>query len=218
MKIGELEIYDAIGAAFNGITPRDVADSLRAMGAVDQINVRINSPGGSVFDGQTIYNQLKRHPARKCVTVDGAACSIASLIVMAADPGQLSMAEDSWLMIHEPWARFTGTALEFHSQADLLEKMSAQIVNVYASRSGMVPDAVRDLFAQGDAWLSAREAVAMGLADQVTSGLAVAAHISAEWLDDVPETIRQRNSAIAAEQMAAKEARERLDKSMSERR
>lgn len=212
MKSGELEIYDAIGAAFNGLTPRDVADSLRAMGPVDVINVRINSPGGSVFDGQTIYNQLKRHPARKCVSVDGAACSIASLIAMAADPGQLSMAEDSWLMIHEPWARFTGTALEFHSQADLLEKMSTQIVNVYAGRSGMAPDAVRDLFAQGDAWLSARESVTMGMADQVTSGLALAAHVAGDWLGDVPETIRQRNAMLSAHQAAAKDARNRLDR------
>lgn len=218
MRTGELLIYDAIGAAFNGITPKDVADRLRVLGAVDQINVRINSPGGDVFDGHAIYSQLKRHPAKKRVDVDGSACSIASVVAMAADPGQLYMAENAWLMIHEPWTRLTGTAPEFRSRADLLEKMGVQIVDLYAARSGMTADQVRDLYAQGDAWLSAKEAVAAGLADHVTSDLAVAAHVIADWLGDVPETIRQRNLTLVAEQAKSREARIRLDKVMSEKR
>ena len=214
MKTGELFIYDAIGAAFNGITPKDIADSLRSMGPVDQINVRINSPGGDVFDGHTIYKQLRRHPAKKRVDVDGGACSIASVVAMCADPGQLYMAENAWMMIHEPWTKLTGTAAEFRCRADLLEKMGVQIVDLYASRSGVSADEIRGMFAQGEYWMNSREAVAAGLADRITSDLAIAAHIAGDWLGDVPEMIRQRNLAIVDRETKAKEARVLLDKTL----
>ena len=83
LKGAEIVIYDEIGAF--GIPAKAFLHELKALGAVAELTVRINSPGGSVFDGVAIYNALKRHDARVTVWIDGIAASIASVIAMAGD-------------------------------------------------------------------------------------------------------------------------------------
>ena len=82
----EIVIYDEIGAF--GIPAKAFLDELKALGPVAELTLRINSPGGSVFDGVAIYNALKRHDARVTVWIDGIAASIASMIAMAGDAGR----------------------------------------------------------------------------------------------------------------------------------
>ena len=73
-KTGEIWLYDQVGEGFfGGMSAKTFNDELNKLGKVDTINLRINSPGGSVFDGVAIYNTLKRHPARLEVDVDGIA-------------------------------------------------------------------------------------------------------------------------------------------------
>ena len=83
MKGAEIVIYDEIGAF--GIPAKAFLDELKALGPVAELTLRINSPGGSVFDGVAIYNALKRQDARVTVWIDGIAASIASMIAMAGD-------------------------------------------------------------------------------------------------------------------------------------
>jgi ATP-dependent protease ClpP protease subunit len=82
-KGAEIVIYDEIGAF--GIPAKAFLDELKALGPVAELTVRVNSPGGSVFDGVAIYNALKRHRATVTVWIDGIAASIASMIAMAGD-------------------------------------------------------------------------------------------------------------------------------------
>ena len=97
-KGAEIVIYDEIGAF--GIPAKAFLDELKALGPVAELTVRINSPGGSVFDGVAIYNALKRHDAAITVWIDGIAASIASMIAMAGD--EVVMPENAMLMLHDP--------------------------------------------------------------------------------------------------------------------
>jgi len=131
------------------------------------IHVRINSPGGSVFDGTAIYNALKQHSARVIIHVDGLAASIASVIVMAGD--EVVMGEGSYLMVHEPWSIMIGTADDFRQEADLLDKVGGTISGIYQGKTGKDAQEINDMMA-AETWLTADEAVAMGFADRVDKG------------------------------------------------
>jgi ATP-dependent protease ClpP protease subunit len=102
----EIVIYDEIGAF--GIPAKAFLDELKALGPVAELTVRINSPGGSVFDGVAIYNALKRHDAAVTVWIDGIAASIASMIAMAGD--EVVMPENAMLVLHDPSGLVAGTA------------------------------------------------------------------------------------------------------------
>ena len=139
---------------------------MKALGDVRQINVRINSPGGDVFDGMAIYNTLKRHPARIVVDVDGLAASIASVIAMAGD--EIRMAKSSVMMIHRAWGIVLGTAHDMVTMAEVLAKLDGQIADVYAQRSRNSAQRMREMMV-ANTWLTADEAAAAGLADSVTN-------------------------------------------------
>ena len=98
-KGAEIVIYDEIGAF--GIPAKAFLDELKALGPVGELTVRIDSPGGSVFDGVAIYNALKRHDAAITVWIDGIAASIASMIAMAG--GEVVMPENAMLVLHDPF-------------------------------------------------------------------------------------------------------------------
>ena len=100
---------------------------------VENINIYINSVGGSVYEGLAIYNQLKRHKAYKTVYVDGMACSIASVIAMAGD--KVIMPKASMLMIHNAWSCACGNAAELRKAADDLDVMSETLAQAYLSKS-----------------------------------------------------------------------------------
>ena len=86
--------------------------------------MRINSPGGSCFDGVAIYNALARHPAHKTVWVDGFAASAASVVAMAGD--EIVMPENTMMMIHEPVGAGAGTAADMRAMADALDRAAAR--------------------------------------------------------------------------------------------
>ena len=130
-KTGEIWLYDQVGEGFfGGMSAKTFNDELNKLGKVDTINLRINSPGGSVFDGVAIYNTLKRHPARLEVDVDGIAASIASVIAMAGD--EIRMAANSMMMIHDPYGMSMGNSDEMRKTADLLDQIKGTIVVNYA--------------------------------------------------------------------------------------
>lgn len=94
-------------------------DALKSLGDVKNINLHINSPGGSVFEGIAIYNMLKQNPAHVNVYVDGLAASIASVIAMSGDA--IFMPSNAMMMIHNPWTMAVGNAEELRKQADGLD-------------------------------------------------------------------------------------------------
>ena len=101
----EISIYDAIGSF--DVNAKQFVDELKEINA-DTINLRINSPGGSVIDGNAMFNALQRHPAKVVTHIDGLAASMASVIAMAGD--EVHMADNALLMIHNPWTFSMGDA------------------------------------------------------------------------------------------------------------
>jgi ATP-dependent Clp protease protease subunit len=166
----EIDIYDEIGMW--GVTALDFNRDLRAMGQVSAINLRINSPGGEVFDGIAIYNILRRHKARVTVTVDGIAASIASLIAMAAD--DLVMPENSMMMIHDPSGVVIGTSKDMRELSDALDKVKSSMISAYTQKSNLSADEISQIMSD-ETWLTAQEAVDLGLADRVESPIKMAA-------------------------------------------
>jgi ATP-dependent Clp protease, protease subunit len=190
----EIVIYDEIGAF--GIPAKAFLDELKELGPVADLTVRINSPGGSVFDGIAIYNALKRHDARITVWVDGIAASIASVIAMAGD--EVVMPENAMLMIHDPSALVIGTAADMRGMADALDKMKAGMVAAYRDKSGR-DDAEIEALMQAEAWLSAEEAVDLGLADRVEQPVRMAAHFDLSRFRNPPPQLAALTTTTSQE-------------------
>jgi ATP-dependent Clp protease, protease subunit len=177
----EIVIYDEIGAF--GIPAKAFLDELKALGPVAEFTVRINSPGGSVFDGVAIYNALKRHDARVTVWIDGMAASIASMIAMAGD--EVVMPENAMLMLHDPSALVIGTASDMRAMAEALDKMKAGMVAAYRDKSGRDDGEIEALM-RDETWLSAHEAVDLGLADRIEQPVRMAAHFNLSCFRNPP--------------------------------
>jgi len=163
-----LYLYDILGVDFcGGIAARQVVDDLAALGPVDALDVRINSPGGDVFEGIAIYNAIARFPAKVTVHVDGLAASAASLVAMAGE--QTLVAENAMFMIHRPYMGLVGDAEELRRQAEVLDKAWASMQTTYARRTGRRAATFEQKVAEngGEWWLTAAEAVAEGLDDAV---------------------------------------------------
>ncbi len=166
----EIVIYDEIGAF--GTPAKAFLDEPKALGPVAELTVRINSPGGSVFDGVAIYNALKRHDAAITVWIDGIAASIASMIAMAGD--EVIMPENAMLMLHDPSGLVIGTAADMRAMAEALDRMKAGMVAAYRDKSGRGEAEIEALM-QAETWLSAHEALQLGLADRVEVPVRMAA-------------------------------------------
>jgi ATP-dependent protease ClpP protease subunit len=177
----EIVIYDEIGAF--GIPAKAFLDELKALGPVGELTVRINSPGGSVFDGVAIYNALKRHDAAITVWIDGIAASIASMIAMAGD--DVVMPENAMLVLHDPSGLVMGTATDMRGMAEALDRMKAGMVAAYRDKSGR-DDAEIETLMGAETWLSAQEALEVGLADRVEAPVRMAAHFDLSRFRNAP--------------------------------
>ncbi len=158
-RVAEVYIYDEIGDW--GTSAQTFAGMLAELDA-ETINLYINSPGGSAWDGVAIHNALRRHPAKVNGFVDGIAASAASLIAMASD--HLTMNASSQLMIHEASGVAWGDADTMRSTADLLDKLSDSYADAYARRAGGSREGWRQVM-RDETWYTAEEAVLAGLAD-----------------------------------------------------
>lgn len=157
----EVMLYDEIGGWW-GRTADDLIAELRDITA-PRMRVRINSPGGSVFEGIAIANALRAHPANVTVQIDSLAASIASVIAMAGD--RIEMAPNSMLMIHDASGLCLGNASDMEEMAELLDLISDNIADAYAARAGGTRDEWRARM-QTETWYLPEDAVENGLADE----------------------------------------------------
>lgn len=173
----EIWLYDQIGESFwgDGISAKAFQKELTGLGKVNTINLRINSPGGDVFDGLAIYNQLKQHPARIVVDVDGLAASIASIIAMAGD--EVRMASNAMMMIHNPHGMAVGDSTEMQRVAALLNQVKGNLADTYAARTGK-SRAQLEAWMEDETWMTSETAVQHGFADAVSAAQAVSAKFS----------------------------------------
>lgn len=139
---------------------------LEAHAGVTQINLYINSMGGSVVEGYGIYCQLRRHPAQKTAYIDGFACSIASIIACAAET--VVAYPNSMMMIHEMMNGAYGNAAQLREAAEALDKIMQGNRQVYLQKSGgkLTEAALADML-KGEAWLTAQDGLAVGLVDEI---------------------------------------------------
>jgi ATP-dependent protease ClpP protease subunit len=170
----EIFLYDEVGG-WGTYADQFVAD-LKAITA-PKIRLRINSPGGSVFEGLACANALRAHPAEVIVQVDGIAASIASVIAMAAD--RVIVQPQAMLMLHDAAGVCLGNAQDMQDMAALLDKISGNIADAYASKAGGTRDDWRQVMVK-ETWYTAEEAVAAGLADEVGAQRGAAAEPDAE--------------------------------------
>ena len=162
----ELYIYEQIGFDWmsgEGVSAMQFTQQLNTLDGKD-LTVRINSPGGDVFDGVAIYNQLREYPGHVHVIVDGIAASAASIIAMAGD--RITMAQTSQLMIHDAWTMAMGNEQAMREIADVLEKIDDQIAGVYAQKSGRRKNTWREIMNK-DTYYTPEEAIEAKLVDDV---------------------------------------------------
>lgn len=169
-ETADLYIYDEIMPAymvewFGGVSAEGLIEQLSEM-AADTINVRINSPGGAVFEAVAIYNTLVSHPATINVYVDALAASAASIVAMAGDT--ITMMVGSQMMIHDALGIEMGNAADMRAMADFLDQQSNNIASIYAAKAGGDVTDWRNLML-AETWLFAQEAVDLGLADAIYS-------------------------------------------------
>ncbi|HKH66419.1 MAG TPA: head maturation protease, ClpP-related [Reyranella sp.] len=157
----EVLIYSEIG--YYGVDAKSFAQAMAGITA-PKITVRINSPGGDVFDGLAMFNTLKAHPAKIETVVDGLAASAASFIMLAGDT--VSMNENSIAMIHSAWALGIGNAVDLRELAATLDKVDGQLANMYAKKSGKDLEEINAAMA-AETWFTAEEAKTFGLVDSV---------------------------------------------------
>lgn len=175
-------------------------EELAAHPDVTQINIFINSYGGSVFEGTAIYNQLKRHPAHKTVYVDGFACSIASVIAMAGD--EIVMPRNALMMVHNMMMGVMGNAAELRKAADDLDKINEAGREAYLQKAGdkLTSEVIAQL-EDDETWLTAEECIRYGLADRYAEADADMSQ-AAQVLQRARLTLEQRiqvNKSLAAQ-------------------
>ena len=129
-----------------------------------KISVRINSPGGDVFEAQAIYNILKNHPAEVEVHIDALAASAATLIASAGN--KIIMYNNALFMIHNPWTWATGEEKDFIKKANLLATIKETLLNVYETHATATREEISNMMNE-ETWLTADEALSYGLIHEV---------------------------------------------------
>lgn len=195
----ELFFLDVIQDSFDWFTGMETS---KVQEIIDKVNffqprvikLIIDSEGGDAQTGMSIYNFLKRTDARVETEIIGLAGSIASVIAMAANPGKLRIARNGFMMIHRAEGIVMGTSDEIRAGADVIDKYTTQIVDIYAQRTGRSNDEVAALIANGDYWMDGTQAVDQGFADvtfnDVPVNLNIAARLDLTVYKNFPASIR----------------------------
>jgi len=190
----EVLIYDEIGAY--GVSAKGFLAELGALPDDAPIDLRLNSPGGSVFDAVAIYNALSRHSGTITVWIDGIAASAASYVAMAGD--EIVMPENAFLMIHDPSGIVMGTAADMRDMAGTLDKIAASMTRGYAAKSGK-PEAEIAALLAAETWFDAKEALEVGLATRMAEPVRIAASFDIGRFRNAPPELVEAVEAVNAE-------------------
>lgn len=155
-------VYDIIDAYW-GVSANDFARTLGAITAPN-INLRINSPGGDVFEARAMMAAIAEHPATIVAKVDGLAASAATALTLACD--SVEIVDGGFYMIHQAWTLALGNADDMRTTANLLDKIDAVLVDGYAKKSGKSADEIKAWMAS-ETWFTAQEAVDAGFANAI---------------------------------------------------
>lgn len=207
----DVYIYDEIG--FWGTRASDFVKEIKQI--KNDIILHINSPGGQVFDGLAIYNSLKAHTSKVTTKIEGIAASMASIIALAGET--IEMAENSMFMIHNPLVNVTGDSEELRKNAELLDRIKEQIVNIYVSHSNLSADEIGSLMDQ-ETWLTAKEAKEKGFINSIVDNVVVSNNFGhqfegkQEYQDWIKNNKREENMEELFEVLGVKDKAEAVVK------
>ncbi len=181
----EIMIFDVIGWPFN-----DAAELVRALAEMKQktITIRVNSPGGDVFDAMAIFNALTSHKSKIITRNEALAASSASFLMLAGKDRQAY--KNSMVMIHEPWAVTGGNQHELREIADVLEKINGNMIDIYAGNTSVGKREWKDMMAKGETWWTAKEAKEKGFIDTIIDGKGARAQFDLSMFAHVPDDLR----------------------------
>ena len=218
-NVGELRIYGQIVNLKlweEEVSATSFRKEMEALEDVNEINLYINSPGGSVFSGQAINTLLKRHDAIVNVYIDGLAASIASVIAMAGD--NVYMPKNAMLMIHQPMSGVWGNAEEMRQEAELLDKITKTAIATYQEKTNLEEDELVDMM-DNETWLTGEEALDLGFIDKVETFN----NLKTAELDSKPVTEKETNKEDSimtikfdGKELNEEEAQEKLDSLQSQ--
>lgn len=178
--------------------PEDVLNYLSKIENSKELDIYINSGGGSVFAGLGIYNILKRHKGRKTVYVDGLAGSIASIIAMVGD--EIIVPSNSFLMIHKPLCGVCGNANDMREMADTLDRIEEGLINTYKTKlKDNVDIETIKAMVNAETWLTGEEA-SKYFNITVTEANKMIAKVDTNLLNsykNVPENLKTKDKNIA---------------------
>lgn len=198
----EIVIYAAIGQDFWGdgsmVSAKQFSDELKKIdSSVSELVIRLNSPGGDVFDGVAIYNRLKQFKAKKTVYIDGLAASIASIIALAGD--EILIGEGALYMVHLPWTWAVGNRMDLDNTVNRLMDVEEQMVSIYSKKTGLDRAEVKALL-EAETWMDADQAIEKGfVSKKVEESVPIAASaMKAPWIHRQPKNYNSVAAAVTS--------------------
>ncbi len=171
------------------VAAKEFIDNLKPLGDID---LHINSNGGSVPAGNAIYNALRRHPGTVDVYIDGMALSVASVIAMAGH--RVIMPANAVMMIHNPAGGAWGTAEDMRKAAEMLDRFKVGLVTAYQEKTGLKAEEIERMMAE-ETWMTAEEAVKLGFADEIEQPIQMAAEFDLSHYRKVPQALFNQQEA-----------------------
>jgi ATP-dependent Clp endopeptidase proteolytic subunit ClpP len=177
----EILIYDVIGWPFN-----DAGDLVRALAEMKQksITVRINSPGGDVFDAMAIFNALQSHKSKIVTRIEALAASSASFIALAGK--EVQAYSNAMIMVHNSWIYTAGNQYDLREMADILDKIDGNMIDIYASNTSVGKREIKEMM-KAETWFTAKEAKEKGFIDTIIDGKAAKAEFDLSMYANAPE-------------------------------
>lgn len=191
--MAEILLYGVIGDSYDKLDAVTITTAIRA--ASGPLSVRVNSPGGYVMEGLAIIEALRAYPGKVTVYIDGLAASMASAIAMVG--AETIMAESALLMVHKPWDAAIGNAEELRREAGKLDRIEAQLVGIYAKRTGLSQTELGAMLA-AETWFTPEEALAQGFVTSIAAPLKLAAMAKATGYGfrHLPDSLKQQEALV----------------------
>lgn len=190
----DIFLYDHIVSSeeeaewWGGVAPESFVKAVYAVDPSHTINLRVNSPGGSVFAARAMEQALRAHKGKVVVHIDGLAASAATFVSMAGD--EIVMAKGAMFMIHKAWTGMWGNAEDLRKEADLLDKIDGTLAETYAEKTGKDVAAISEWMA-AETWFTAQEALEAGFATSIAEAEAKALAWDLSAYDNAPKAERQ---------------------------
>src|ERR1039458_8413510 len=180
-------LYGPIGQGESGVSAANVIAALGSVKGYKNVTMHINSPGGDLFEGTSIFNALRSLGKPVHVVVDALAASAASLVAMAGD--KITMNPGSVMMIHEAQALCMGYSTDMKKMGEVLDTVTSAAADVYVTKTGIAKNKIL-AYMKAETWMNADDAVAKKFADNVGTEAKVTNSFDLSRFKHTPEELK----------------------------